>query len=184
MWGPRSCTFSMSALTKQSICGPRGRKPNSDIRSLQQRKDLLQGTEQGSGRQASDPLQLDLWVWVGFCVVVVVFFATPHGMWILVFQPGIESVSPALEAQNLNHWTIWKCPPVYTRSLWKFWWVSLSNKIHLGQFGNPDSFFPPDIKNWMIYSWWFFLLKHKNLYRELLFSKSSQDSTYTALKNC
>ena len=72
MWGPRSCTFSMSALTKQSICGPRGRKPNSDIRSLQQRKDLLQGTEQGSGRQASDPLQLDLWVWVGFCVVVVV----------------------------------------------------------------------------------------------------------------
>ena len=126
----------------------------------------------------------DIYIHIANVVVVVVFFATPHGMWILVFQPGIESVSPALEAQNLNHWTIWKCPPVYTRSLWKFWWVSLSNKIHLGQFGNPDSFFPPDIKNWMIYSWWFFLLKHKNLYRELLFSKSSQDSTYTAFKLC
>ena len=78
------------------------------------------------------------------------FFATPHGMWILVPQPRIESIPPALETQNLNHWTIRKCPPVYTRSLWKFWWVSLSDKIHLGQFGNPD-FFPPDIKNLYIH---------------------------------
>ena len=31
--------------------------------------------------------------------------ATSHGMWILVPQPGIEPMPPAMEVQYLNHWT-------------------------------------------------------------------------------
>ena len=52
---------------------PRRRKPNSDSdsRTLQQSKGLLQGSKQGGGRQSSDPLPLGLWV---VCVCVFCLF--------------------------------------------------------------------------------------------------------------
>ena len=34
----------------------------------------------------------------------------PHSMWDLSSLPGIEPVSPAVEAQNLNHWTAREVP--------------------------------------------------------------------------
>ena len=34
----------------------------------------------------------------------------PHSMWDLSSLPGIEPVSPAVEAQNLNHWTAQEVP--------------------------------------------------------------------------
>ena len=49
-------------------------------------------------------------IYIHIANVVFFFFATPHGMWILVPQPGIESIPPALEVQNLNHWTIGEVP--------------------------------------------------------------------------
>ena len=50
---------------------------------------------------------------ISFFVVVVVCFAfQPHHVacGILIPWPGIEPVTPALEAQNLNHWTIKEVP--------------------------------------------------------------------------
>ena len=51
-----------NTVTEQGLMCPRHRKPNSDGRCLQQSQDLLQGAKQESGRQASDPLQIGLWV--------------------------------------------------------------------------------------------------------------------------
>lgn len=46
------------------------------------------------------------------------------------------------------------------KSLWNSWWISLKNKISLGQswfFGNPDFFFFPTYgESGFIYSWYFF----------------------------
>ena len=39
------------------------------------------------------------------------FLATPQSMQILVPQPGIEPMPPAVEAWSLNHWTAREVPP-------------------------------------------------------------------------
>ena len=54
-----------------------------------------------------------------FCYIFVSppFLATPTACGVLVPQPGIEPVSPALEAQSLKHWTAGgspSCPPPTT----------------------------------------------------------------------
>ena len=38
------------------------------------------------------------------------FFDIPHGMWDLSSWLGIKPISPAVEAWNLNHWTIREVP--------------------------------------------------------------------------
>ena len=42
-------------------------------------------------------------VCVSVCVYIYMYLAAP--CWILVPQPGIEPLPPAVEAQRLNHWT-------------------------------------------------------------------------------
>ena len=41
------------------------------------------------------------------------FLATPHSMRILIPQPGIESVPPAVEAWSLNRWVTREDPVIY-----------------------------------------------------------------------
>ena len=41
------------------------------------------------------------------------FLATPHSMRILITQPGIESVPPAVEAWSLNRWVTREDPVIY-----------------------------------------------------------------------
>ena len=47
-----------------------------------------------------------------FCMILFFFFfAKPHShMEILVPRPGMEPVSPAMEAQSPKHWTIRESP--------------------------------------------------------------------------
>ena len=52
------------------------------------------------------------------CVCVCVCVAVPCSMRILVPQPGIDPVPPALEAQSLNHWTTGEVLEVVT-SEWR-----------------------------------------------------------------
>ena len=46
-----------------------------------------------------------------FCFYFI--FAMTHSMWDLSFWPGIEPMPPAVETQNLNHWTTWKVPILF-----------------------------------------------------------------------
>ena len=48
-------------------------------------------------------------VWFVFFFVLV-FLVTPSDIGILVPQPGIKPVPPALEAQGLNHWPTREVP--------------------------------------------------------------------------
>ena len=47
-----------------------------------------------------------------FCFILFwgVFLAIPHSCGILVPQPGIEPVPPAVEVHSLNHWTAREVP--------------------------------------------------------------------------
>ena len=48
---------------------------------------------------------------VFFIIIIILIFWPCHVAWgILVPRPGIEPVPSALEAQNLNHWTIKEIP--------------------------------------------------------------------------
>ena len=44
------------------------------------------------------------------CTHTYIYLTTLHNMWDLIFQPGIETVHPKLEAQSLNHWTTTEIP--------------------------------------------------------------------------